>query len=209
MINIIIVDDHAVVRSGIKHILMERPDIKVVAEARNGSEAMQHLRDKSADMVLLDISMPDKSGIEVLKNIRSQHPQVSVLILTMHPEEQYAIRALKGGAAGYITKDSAPSELIDAVLKISSGKRYISASLAEKLADMLDISTERALHETLSDRELEVMLLIAAGRSMTEIAGSLNLSIKTVSTYKSRILLKMGLKSTADIIRYAIKNNLS
>ena len=209
MINIIIVDDHAVVRSGIKHILLERPDIKVVAEARNGSEAMKHLRENSADIVLLDISMPDKSGIEVLKNIRSQHPDVSVLILTMHPEEQYAIRALKGGAAGYITKDSAPSELISAVLKISSGKRYISASLAEKLAGMLDISTERAPHEMLSDRELEVLLLIASGRSMTEIADSLNLSIKTVSTYKSRILLKMNLKSTADIIRYAIKNNLS
>ena len=209
MIKIIIVDDHAVVRSGIKHILQERPDIKVVAEASSGSEAMKHLRENSADIVLLDISMPDKSGIEVLKNIRSQHPDVSVLILTMHPEEQYAIRALKGGAAGYITKDSAPSELIRAVLKISSGKRYISASLAEKLAGMLDISTEQAPHEMLSDRELEVMLLIAAGRSMTEIADSLNLSIKTVSTYKSRILLKMNLKSTADIIRYAIKNNLS
>ena len=209
MINIIIVDDHAVVRSGIKHILQERPDIHVVAEASSGSEAMKHLRENSTDIVLLDISMPDKSGIEVLKNIRSQHPEVSVLILTMHPEEQYAIRALKGGAAGYITKDSAPSELISAVLKISSGKRYISASLADKLAGMLDISTDQAPHETLSDREHEVMLLIASGKSMTEIAGSLNLSIKTVSTYKSRILTKMDLKSTADIIRYSIKNNLS
>ncbi len=209
MIDIIIVDDHAVVRSGIKHILQERPDINVVAEASSGSEAMKHLMENSADIVLLDISMPDKSGIEVLKNIRSQHPDVSVLILTMHPEEQYAIRALKGGAAGYITKDSAPSELIKAIVKISSGKRYISASLAEKLAGMLDISTERVPHEMLSDRELEVLLLIAAGRSMTEIADNLNLSIKTVSTYKSRILLKMDLRNTADIIRYSIRNNLS
>ncbi len=209
MIEIIIVDDHAVVRSGIKHILQERHDINVVAEASTGSEAMKHLREHSADIVLLDISMPDQSGIEVLRTIRSQHPDVSVLILTMHPEEQYAIRALKSGASGYITKDSAPSELIGAIVKISSGKRYISASLADKLAGMLDISTERAPHELLSDRELEVLLLVAAGNNMTEIADRLNLSIKTVSTYKGRILLKMDLKSTADIIRYSIKNNLS
>ncbi len=209
MIRILIVDDHTVVRSGIRHILSETTDISVEAEASSGHEALEQLRRIPVDMVLLDISMPDRSGLEMIKVFRTEHPDIQILILTMHPEEQYAVRALKNGASGYLTKDSAHSELIDAIRKISSGRKYITASLAERLAGMLDINIEQSQHEKLSDRELEVMLLIAAGNSMTGIAGKLNLSIKTVSTYKSRILGKMDLRSTADIIRYAIKNNLS
>jgi DNA-binding NarL/FixJ family response regulator len=209
MIRIMIVDDHAVVRSGIKHILSETSDIKVTAEAASGAEAIKLIAQKPVDMVLLDISMPEQSGLEMLKVFRTNYPAVQVLILTMHPEEQYAVRTLKNGASGYLTKDSAPSELITAIRKISSGGKYITASLAERLAGMLDISVERSQHEKLSDRELEVMLFVASGKSMTEIAYELNLSIKTVSTYKSRILEKMDLNGTADIIRYAIKNNLS
>ncbi len=209
MIRILIVDDHTVVRSGIRHILSETPDICVEAEASSGREALEQLRRIPVDMVLLDISMPDRSGLEMLKDFRAEHPEIQILILTMHPEEQYAVRALKNGASGYLTKDSAHSELIDAIRKISSGRKYITASLAERLAGMLDINIEQSQHEKLSNRELEVMLLIAAGNSMTGVADALNLSIKTVSTYKSRILEKMDLRSTADIIRYAIKNNLS
>ncbi len=209
MIRILIVDDHTVVRSGIRHILSETSDISVEAEASSGHEALEQLRSIPVDMVLLDISMPDRSGLDMIKIFRAEHPDIHILILTMHPEEQYAVRALKNGASGYLTKDSAHSELIDAIRKISSGRKYITASLAERLAGMLDINIEQPQHEKLSDRELEVMLLIAAGNSMTDVADALHLSIKTVSTYKSRILGKMDLKSTADIIRYAIKNNLS
>ncbi|KKM14400.1 hypothetical protein LCGC14_1706490 [marine sediment metagenome] len=209
MIRILIVDDHTVVRSGIRHILSETPDISVEAEASSGHEALEQLRRIPVDMVLLDISMPDRSGLDMLKDFRAEHPEIQILILTMHPEEQYAVRALKNGASGYLTKDSAHSELIDAIRKISSGRKYITASLAERLAGMLDINIEQSQHEKLSNRELEVMLLIASGESMTGVADALNLSIKTVSTYKSRILEKMDLRSTADIIRYAIKNNLS
>jgi len=209
MIRILIVDDHTVVRSGIRHILSETTDISVEAEASSGHEALEQLRRIPVDMVLLDISMPDRSGLDMLKDFRAEHPEIQILILTMHPEEQYAVRALKNGASGYLTKDSAHSELIDAIRKISSGRKYITASLAERLAGMLDINIEQSQHEKLSNRELEVMLLIASGESMTGVADALNLSIKTVSTYKSRILEKMDLRSTADIIRYAIKNNLS
>ncbi len=208
MIKILIADDHAVVRKGLKQILDETSDIVAADEAKNGQEVLEKVRKSDYDIVMLDISMPGRSGIEILKQLKDEKPEVLVLVLSMHPEEQYAVRALKAGASGYLTKDSAPDELIEAIRKISQGGKYITASLAEKLAFDLEIDSEKPLHETLSDREYEVMCKIASGKTIKEIAEELFLSIKTISTYRSRILEKMGMKNNTQLVHYALKNRL-
>jgi two-component system invasion response regulator UvrY len=209
MIRLLVTDDHAVVRKGIAQIIGETSDIVVAGEAQSGREALEKARRNDYDLVLLDISMPGRDGLEVLKDLKHEHPRLAVLMLSMYPEEQYAIRALRSGAAGYLTKESAPDELITAVRKVSSGGKYVSASLAEKLASKLGKDSDRPLHERLSDREYQVLRKIASGGTVTEIAGELSLSVKTVSTYRARVLEKMCMKGNADLTRYALENGLA
>ena len=208
MIKILIADDHAIVREGLKQILSESPDLIVVAEASSGQEVLEKISKSDLDLVVLDIAMPGRGGLDILKEIKTQKPRLPVLMLSMYPEEQYAIRVLKSGASGYLTKESAPSELVMAIRQISQGKKYISPSLAEKLAIDLEINPDKMPHEILSDREYQVMCMIASGKTLKEIADGLSLSIKTISTYRSRILEKMNMKTNAELTHYAIKNNL-
>jgi two-component system, NarL family, invasion response regulator UvrY len=208
MIRVLIVDDHTIVRQGLKQILAETRDIVVVAEAGNGQEAIEHVRQADFDVVLLDVSMPTMDGFSTLGLIKQERPELRVLMLSMHPEEQYAVRLLKAGAAGYLTKESASDELIGAIRKIADGRRYITLALAESLAFALGPEAEQPLHELLSNREFQVMQAIASGKSVSDIAGELSLSVKTVSTYRTRILEKMGLKTNAEIMRYIMQQGL-
>ncbi len=207
-LKILVADDHAIVRKGLIQIISEVPGMHVVDEAGNGIEAMQMLLEKDYDIVLLDISMPGKSGLDILRAIKNKKPKIPVLVLSVHPEEQYAIRAIKAGASGYLTKDSAPDELIAAIKKISKGGKYVTTSLAEKLLYELEPSDEKPNHEILSDREYQVMCMFALGKTLKEIAKELSLSIQTVSTYRTRILEKMRMNTLAEVIRYAIKHGL-
>ncbi len=208
MIRLLIADDHAVVRKGMKQILAETRDIVVTDEAADGKEALEKIRKNDYDMALLDISMPGRDGLEVLKESKNLKPKLPILMLSMYPEEQYAVRALRSGASGYLTKDSAPDELIAAIRKVSTGGKYVSTSLAEKLALKLGADLETPPHETLSDREYQVMCMIASGKTVKEIGEELSLSVKTVSTYRARVLVKMRLKGNADLTRYALDNKL-
>jgi two-component system invasion response regulator UvrY len=208
MIKILIADDHPVVRKGLREIIEETSDMEVADEASNGQEVLAKVFKKDFDVVLLDISMPGRSGLDILKELKSQLPKLAVLVLSIHPEEQYALQVLKAGASGYLTKKSAPEELVTALRKVSAGGKYVSPSLAEKLASALETGIEKPPHETLSAREYEVMRKIALGKTVTEIARELFLSPKTISTYRSRILEKIGIKNNAELIRYAIKNRL-
>jgi DNA-binding NarL/FixJ family response regulator len=208
MIKILIADDHAIVREGLKQILSESSDLVVVDEASTGQEVLEKINKNDLDLVVLDIAMPGRGGLDILKEIKTQKPRLPVLMLSMYPEEQYAVRVLKSGASGYLTKESAPGELVKAIRQISQGKKYISPTLAEKLAIDLEISPDRLPHETLSDREYQVMCMIASGKTLKEIADELSLSIKTISTYRSRILEKMHMKTNAELTHYAIKNRL-
>lgn len=208
MKKILIVDDHTIVREGLKRILADVTDIAMVDEAGSGREAMDKAQKNRYDVVLLDISMPEKSGLEVLKQLKVERPGLPILVLTMYPEEQYAVRALRAGASGYVTKENTPEELIKAIRKVMRGGKYVSPSLAEKLAYDLEIGAEKPLHERLSDREYEVMCMIAAGKRTKEIAQELSLSVKTISTYRSRILEKMKMRSNAELTHYVIKNHL-
>jgi two-component system, NarL family, invasion response regulator UvrY len=208
MIRALIADDHAVVRQGLKQILGDTPGMLVAGEATNGQEVLDKVRAEPWDVVVLDISMPDRSGLDILKQLRSERPKLPVLVLSMHSEDQYAMRVLKAGASGYLTKDSAPDELVKAIRKVVSGGRYVSSFLAEKLAFEVGTDLSRLPHETLSDREFQVLRLIAAGKSVTEIAAELYLSVKTVSTYRARMLEKMNLGTTAELIHYAMQNHL-
>ena len=208
MIKILIADDHPVVRKGLKDIIQATSDMTVSGEASKGQEVLENVKRIDFDVVVLDIAMPGRSGLDILKELKSGKPELPVLILSIHPEEQYAVRVLKAGASGYLTKDSAPDELITAIREVSRGKKYISASLAEKLAYDLEIGAGKPLHETLSDREYEVMCRIASGKTVKEIAEELYLSVKTISTYRSRILEKMKMRSSAELTHYAIKLGL-
>jgi len=208
MIKILIADDHPIVRKGLKDIIEEIPDMAVGGEASNGQEALEKVRKGDFDIVVLDISMPGGNGLDILKQLKDEKPELSVLVLSMYPEEQYAVRVLRAGASGYLTKESAPEELIAAIRKASTGGKYISSSLAEKLAFDLEIDAEKPLHETLSDREYQVMRMIASGKTGKEIGEELFLSVKTISTYRARILEKMEMKSNAELTHYAIKYRL-
>jgi len=207
-VKVLVVDDHAIVRHGLKQILSELDEITLVAEAATGNDAIRMVRDAAWDLVMLDITLPDRNGIEVLKQLKNEFPKLRVLMLTGHGENQYALRALKAGAAGYLTKQSAADELITAVRQVASGRKYVTASLAEMLAENLGHDVERPRHETLSDREYQTLCLIAQGKSLTLIAEEMCLSVKTVSVYRSRLLQKMELKNNPELIHYAIKNGL-
>lgn len=208
MIRILVADDHPIVRQGLKQIIADSPDMVAAGEASNGQEVLEQVRKNDYDVVLLDLSMPVINGMDTLKQLKDQKPELVVLVLSIHPEEQYAVRVLTAGASGYITKDSAAEELIAAIRAASSGKKYVSSSLAQKLASELGVAAVKPLHEILSDREYSVLRLIAAGRTKIGIAEELSLSPKTVSTYRSRILNKLGLKTDAELVRYAIENRL-
>jgi len=208
MIKVLIADDHAVVREGVKHILSEMPDMVIAGEAGRGQEVLEKVGKNEYDLILLDIAMPGRDGLEILKDLKLQKPKLPVLILSMFPEEQYALRALKSGASGYLTKDSIPDELIKAIQKIVRGGKYISSSFSEKMLFSFDSDAEKPLHETLSDREYQVMRMIASGKTLKEIADELALSVKTVSTYKTRILDKTGMKNNVELTHYAVKHRL-
>jgi DNA-binding NarL/FixJ family response regulator len=205
---IIIADDHAIVREGLKQILLRSNLIKTVDETENGEDLLAAIARKSYDVVILDISMPGRNGLEILKEIKKQRYQAPILMLSIHPEEQFAVRAIKNGAAGYLMKDSAPDELISAIETVASGRKFITPSLAEKLADLLEESPNEKPHEILSDREFQIFRLIAMGKQVSDIAPELNLSVKTISTYRTRIIEKTGFANNAEITRYAIENKL-
>lgn len=208
MIRIILADDHQIVREGIKRILHSEPDCKVVCEANATAEVFAFLRSASADVLVLDVNMPGRSGIDILSDLKKEFPRIGVLIFSMHPEDSLAVRALKSGASGYLTKNAPPENIIDAVRKIASGRKYVSETLAQKLADELHQPKKQKLHDVLSDREYEVFQLLGSGKTVSEIASLLSISVPTVSTYRTRILEKMNMKSTSEIIHYAVRHKL-
>lgn len=206
--NILIADDHSIVRRGLKDILLEEFPKANFVEVADGHELLKQVRSAKFDIVISDVSMPSKNGLEALKILKIEFPHLPVLILSIHPEELYAIRVLKAGASGYMTKESAPEELVKAVRMVMNGRKYITPSLAEKMASNLDHDFSKLPHELLSDRELDVLKLIASGKTVSEIATELSLSVNTISTYRSRILEKMNLKSNSELTYYAISNSL-
>lgn len=205
---ILVADDHAVVRRGLKEILADAFPHAHFAEASNGNDVMGQLSAVPCSVLVLDVNMPGRSGLDVLRELKQMYPKLPVIVLSVQPEDQYAMRCLRAGAAAYVNKDSAPEELVRAMKKVLSGGRYVSAEFAEKLVSKVNEPGDKALHEHLSDREHEVMRMIAAGTSLTDIAGHLNVSVKTVSTYRARILEKMDMKSNAEITRYALERKL-
>jgi two-component system, NarL family, invasion response regulator UvrY len=206
MIKILIADDHPIVRRGLKEILSDDPGIAMVGEAESSSEVIELVRTHHWDAVVLDITMPGRGGLDTLKELKRLHPELPVLMLSMHSEDQFAMRAFKAGAAGYMTKESAPNELITAIRKITKGGKYVSATFAEKLVSIM--GAEPPSQDSLSAREYQVMLMIASGNTLSQIAEEMNLSIKTISTYRTRILEKMKMQNNAEITYYAIKNGL-
>ncbi len=208
MIRIVVADDHTIVREGLKQILASASDLEVVGEASDGHEAMSRVRELEFDLLLLDMSMPGKSGIELIKQVHAEKPKLKVLVLSMHEENQYAVRAIRAGASGYLTKESASRELVDAIRKIASGGAFISAEVAQQLALGAMPDAQGPLHGSLSDREYQVFMMIAAGKSISDIAENLNLSVKTVSTHKANLLAKMNMTTTGELIRYAITHGL-
>jgi two-component system invasion response regulator UvrY len=208
MIRVLVADDHAVVRRGVVQILDEAPDMIAAGEASTGRQVLNEVQERDFEVLVLDIGMPDGSGLEVLSQLQTLKPELRVLILSMYPEKQYAIRALKAGAAGYLTKESAPGELLTAIRRVAQGGKYITQALAEELAAGLVGETEKPPSESLSDREYQVVRLLARGKTVTEIASELALSIKTISTYRARILEKLNLRNTAEIIRYAFEHDI-
>jgi DNA-binding NarL/FixJ family response regulator len=208
MIHVLIVDDHAVVRAGLKQILSATVDVQVAAEAASGTEALVAVRAQRFDVIVLDMSMPGRSGLDLIRQIKEDQPQARILVLSMHQEEQYAVRTLKAGASGYLNKDSAPELLVGAIRKIAGGGAFISPNVAEQLAHGVIRTQEQPLHTLLSDREFEVFQRLVAGQSVSAIADQLNVSVKTISTHKSRIMQKMGMQSATELIRYALENGL-
>jgi len=208
MIQVLLVDDHTIVRKGIKQLLDDTKDIRVSGEAQHAEQMLKEINQKKYDVVVLDISLPGRSGVEALKQLKHIHPNLPVLILSMYPEDQYALRVMKSGAAGYLTKESAPDELENAIRKVAAGKRYISPKVAETLADHLHEPTSTPEYKSLSDREFEVLRRIASGETLTDISQNLSLSVKTISTYRTRILNKLNLTNNSELIRYAIQHKL-
>jgi two-component system, NarL family, invasion response regulator UvrY len=208
MIKILVVDDHALLRKGLKMLLEESPDFEVKGEAETGTQAIKMLREQHFDLVLLDISLPDKHGMDVLKQLKSEQPDIKVIVLSMYPEDQYGVRALKAGAVGYINKQSAPEKLVGAVQQVISGKKYISETLAEQLLSNLIGESQDLLHQRLSNREYQTLCLMSSGNSLTEISEIMMLSPKTVSVYRARMLEKMNFKNNAEAVHYAIAHHL-
>lgn len=208
MIKILVVDDHAVVRAGVQYFIAQVPDMCIEGEAASAQEAMRLVRAQDWDIVLLDINMPDKSGVEVLKQIKREKPELPVLILSMHPESRYAVQILRSGASGYVQKEALAEELVTAIQTILRGHKYISHTVAELLTAEVDVNADKPLHETLSKREYEIFYKLCQGHGVTKIADELCLSVKTVSTYRARVLQKMNMENNAGIIYYAIKQNL-
>jgi DNA-binding NarL/FixJ family response regulator len=208
MIHILIADDHAIVRRGLKQILDEEPGLAIVSEAENGQDVLDMSRHRTWDLVILDINLPGRSGIDILNELHYAYPKLPVLILSMYPEDQYALRVLNAGASGYLTKQSAPEELVKAIKKIRGGGKYYSDAVIDQLVTKPEARQVKPTHEILSDREFQVMVLIASGKTLSEIGENLALSIKTVSTYRKRILTKLNMKNNAELIHFALKNNL-
>lgn len=208
MIKILIADDHAIIRRGLTQIVGCEFDMEVAGEAENGQQTLEFVRTQHCDVVVLDINMPGRSGLDVLKEVKHERPRLPVLVLSVHPEEQYGVRVLKAGAAGYLTKESAPEQLVQAIRRVYRGGKYVSDSLAEKLIFELGSDGDQPPHDGLSDREYEVMLMIASGNTVGEIAGVLSLSVKTISTYRARVLAKMNMKNNAELTYYVIQNRL-
>ena len=208
MKKILLIDDHAVMREGLKQILEDEFQEVMFGEAANAGEALDLLQQRDWELVILDIVLPGRSGLEVLKEIRQSKPKLPILVYSMYTEEEFAIRALRSGASGYLSKTDVPEQLLKAIQHLSSGRRYISESLAERLASELDSADDKPAHSKLSDREYQIMLMLAAGKTVGDIAEQLALSVKTISTYRSRILEKMKMKSNAEIIHYVIENKL-
>jgi DNA-binding NarL/FixJ family response regulator len=207
MIRIFVADDHTVVRQGIKQIVGDQPDMTVAGEGQTAQEALDFVRTRPCDVLILDITMPGRSGLEIVKDIKQDYPRLPVLVLSMHPVE-YAVRVLKAGAAGYLPKESASAELVEAIRKVVRGGKYVGTALAEQIAIDLGSTTDRPMHETLSNREYEILRLMASGKTVSTIADELALSVKTVSSYRRRILDKMNMKTNAELIRYAIKSGV-
>ena len=208
MIRVVIADDHTIVREGLKQLLLAQSDFDVVAEAVDGHEVLKTVRQADFDVLLLDISMPGKSGMDLIKQVKSEKPKLRILVLSMHQEQQYAVRAIKAGASGYLTKDSAPAQLVSAIRKVAGGGAFISAEVAEQFALGAMPQADRPPHTTLSDREYQVFRLLVSGQTVTDIAKQLTLSVKTVSTHKARLLQKMGMASQTELVRYAISHQL-
>lgn len=208
MIRVLIADDHAILRRGLAHIISETEDMQVCGEAESGAQAVRFAREYPVDVVLLDITMPDRNGLDTLKQLKKEKPKLAVLMLSMHPEETYALRAIKAGASGYLNKASAPALLVTAIRQVAGGRRYISPAVAEELAGTIADGSDRPAHATLSDREYETMRLIASGKTLTQIAAEMSLSVKTVSVYRARLLQKMQIKNNSELIHYALKNQL-
>ena len=207
-IKVLIVDDHAILRRGLRQIVSEAGDIEVVGEASNSAEAMRFVRDSECEVVLLDITMPDRNGIETLQLIKKEKPRVAVLMLSMHPESQYAVRALRAGAAGYLNKQAVPSQLAAAIRQVHQGRKFLTETVAEELAQTLNQDPFAPLHQSLSNREFETLRLLASGHTLTQTAEHMAISVKTVSVYRARLLEKLGMKNNAELTHYAIKNNL-
>lgn len=208
MLRILIADDHPIVRQGLGQLISKTTDMIVVDEASNGLEVLDKARASNCDVLLLDISMPGLHGLDIIRQLKKENPKLPILILSMHSEEQYAVRAFRAGASGYLTKQSAPDELLAAIRKVSIGGKYVSSSLAEKLAGDLEIGAGNLPHETLSNREYQVMLMISEGKTVAEIAEVLSLSVQTISTYRSRIMQKMQMKNNVELANYAVRNRL-
>ena len=209
MIRIVIADDHAIVREGLKRIVDSADDLQVVGEAADGTEVVERVREIDFDVLVLDLSMPGRSGMELIKLVKAQQPRLRILVLSMHQELQYAVRAIKSGASGYLTKESAPAQLVLALRKIAGGGAYISAEVAEQLALGAMPGAQADVHESLSDREMQVFRCLAAGESVTDIASRLNLSVKTVSSHKANLMHKMSLANQSELVRYAIRHGLA
>ncbi|MDE3057017.1 MAG: response regulator transcription factor [Bacteroidota bacterium] len=208
MIKIFLADDHSVVRQGLKKILSEYPDMKIMGEASTAEEILSLVRTERCDVLLLDVTMPGRSGLDIIKDLKQASPKMHILVLSMHPEAQFAVRVLRAGGSGYLTKDSPPEEIAKAIRRAAAGGKYVSASLAEWLATLTEADIKKPPHERLSDREFQIMRMLALGKSVSEIAYQLSLSIKTISTYRTRVLDKMRLKSNAEVARYAVEHHL-